>query len=171
MQVVIDHRIEIEIRAADLVDIDLLDLPGIVSMPKDVAEASLARLSAAALSMIFCRPYVPGTGRDSWGRVPRRSTCCKVHWIGASPGKPGHNGRLCAQGIHPRHQSWRRRRKGQMLDAEEATFAEWKTHQNCCTRTGVLAFAVALHVIVATAGMKSIRSLSVSREPSPRRSR
>ena len=41
MQVVIDHRIEIEIRAADLVDIDLLDLPGIVSMPKDVAEASL----------------------------------------------------------------------------------------------------------------------------------
>ena len=41
MQVVIDHRIEIEIRAADLVDIDLLDLPDIVSMPKDVAEASL----------------------------------------------------------------------------------------------------------------------------------
>ena len=41
MQVAIDHRIEIEIRAADLVDIDLLDLPGIVSMPQDVAAASL----------------------------------------------------------------------------------------------------------------------------------
>jgi len=41
MQIAIDHRIEIEIRAADLVDIDLLDLPGIVSMPQDVAAASL----------------------------------------------------------------------------------------------------------------------------------
>ena len=40
-QIAIDHRIEIEIRAADLVDIDLLDLPGIVSMPQDVAAASL----------------------------------------------------------------------------------------------------------------------------------
>jgi GTP-binding protein EngB required for normal cell division len=38
-QIAIDHRIEI--RAADLVDIDLLDLPGIVSMPQDVAAASL----------------------------------------------------------------------------------------------------------------------------------
>jgi len=41
MQIAIDHRIEIEIRAADLVDIDLLDLPGIVSMPQDIAAASL----------------------------------------------------------------------------------------------------------------------------------
>ena len=40
MQIAIDHRIEIEIRAADLVDIDLLDLPGIVSMPQDVKAAS-----------------------------------------------------------------------------------------------------------------------------------
>ena len=88
MQVVIDHRIEIEIRAADLVDIDLLDLPGIVSMPKDVAEASLrCRTRLCVIDDLL--PAVRSLGEIRWrGGTHHRgahSPCCKETLIVANP--------------------------------------------------------------------------------------